>query len=149
MKTHDAATSTFGMRSPWCRSMPVSRTPTRTPLPLLTAYEPDEVASIARELITAEAKVALEEATVATPTAFMLTTRPPAAAIAPYAAAEALWSIRTTYCAVAARAGPPRTSIDATRQTVAKATSVLLFLTVLPLISTLRKCGGEHSRAGW
>ena len=39
--------------------------------------------SIDGEFITAEAKVELDEVTVATPTAFMLTTRPPAAAIAP------------------------------------------------------------------
>src|SRR6266550_4773939 len=48
MKTHDAARSTFGIRSPLCRSTPVSITPTLAPKPLLTAYEPDVVALIAR-----------------------------------------------------------------------------------------------------
>src|SRR5437899_13062539 len=47
MNTHDAATSTFAI-STLPRSTPVSITPTRTPLPLFTAYEPDEVALIAR-----------------------------------------------------------------------------------------------------
>src|SRR3989442_7346837 len=48
MKTHDAARSTLDMTSPRFRSIPVSITPTRAPLPLLTAYEPDVVALIAR-----------------------------------------------------------------------------------------------------
>ena len=48
MNTHDAATSTLGMMSVLVRSMPVSMSPMRAPAPWFTAYEPADVAPIAR-----------------------------------------------------------------------------------------------------
>src|SRR5437899_11781754 len=147
MNTHDAATSTFAI-STLPRSTPVSITPTRTPLPLFTAYEPDDVALIARmshwhgpkgsgpavsdtlysvahacasiacecvpagapltvarscpkapsraaptmagERSTADAKLTLDDVTVAIPSLFRLRTTPPAAWIADSAVADAL-----------------------------------------------------------
>src|SRR5437773_723417 len=131
-------------------------TPTLTPFPLFTAYEPDGVALIARmfhwhgpkgsgpvdsdtlysvaqpiasdacecvpggallalarscakapsraapmmpgERSTADAKLALDDATVAIPSLFRLRTSPPAAWIAASAVADAFWSTRTMYC---------------------------------------------------
>ena len=43
-----AARSTFGMMSLLVRSMPVSMSPTRAPLPRFTAYDPATSAPIAR-----------------------------------------------------------------------------------------------------
>jgi hypothetical protein len=40
MNEHDAATSRFGAMSGCVKSIPVSRSPTVTPAPRLTAYEP-------------------------------------------------------------------------------------------------------------
>src|SRR4051794_36250481 len=48
MNVHEAPTSTLAMMSVWVRSMPVSITPTRAPAPWFTAYDPLEVAWMAR-----------------------------------------------------------------------------------------------------